>query len=217
MKNFIISVDGTAGSGKQRIAKYIAKRYKFYHLDSGVLYRRLTAIIINKKIQYEKDFILKQFIESLNNISPRNHLSLRKEKIGKISSKIATLSIIREYINLQQKRIIKDKLNYYTGCVIDGRDIGSKVFKEAQIKLFITVNAEIRAKRRHKQLIAKGEKSIYSKILKDINLRDYSDKNRKEAPMIVPKGAITIDNSNNFKLSTQLINKVINKKLCNKI
>ena len=98
MKNFIISVDGPAGSGKQRIAKYIAKRYKFYHLDSGVLYRRLTAIIIKKKIHYKKGFILKQFIESLNNISPRNHSSLRKEKIGKISSKIATLSIIRKYI-----------------------------------------------------------------------------------------------------------------------
>ena len=217
MKNFIISIDGPAGSGKQRISKYIAKKYKFYHLDSGILYRRLTAIIIKKKIQYEKDLILKQFIKSLNNISPRNHSSLRKETIGKISSKIATIPIIRKYINLQQKKIIKNKLNSYTGCVIDGRDIGSKVFKEAQIKLFITVNAEIRAKRRHKQLIAKGEKSIYSKILKDINLRDYSDKNRMEAPMIVPKGAIKIDNSNNFKLITQLINKVINKKLCNKI
>ena len=95
--------------------------------------------------------------------------------------------------------------------MIDGRDIGSNVFKNAKIKLFIKVKPEIRAKRRHKQLIEQGEKSIYSRILKDMNLRDKNDKNRVESPLIVPKKAIIIDNSYSFKNTIYQINKAFKK------
>ena len=102
------------------------------------------------------------------------------------------------------------KLKTYKGCVIDWRDIGSKVFKEAKIKLFIEVDIKIRAKRRHKQLIEMGEKSIYSQILKDIKLRDKLDKNRKSSPLVIPKGSIIINNSFAFKSTTKQINKTLN-------
>ena len=95
--------------------------------------------------------------------------------------------------------------------MIDGRDIGSNVFKNANIKLFIEVNSKIRAKRRHKQLIEQGEKSIYSEILKDINLRDKNDKNRVFSPLIVPKKAIIIDNSYSFKHTIYQINNALIK------
>ena len=211
MKKIIISIDGTAGSGKQRIAKYIAKKYHFFHLDSGILYRRLASKIIDKNINYKNKLLLKKYLSSLNHLSSRNHKGLRREKISKISSSIAKLILVREFINKQQKQIVKLKLKIFPGCVIDGRDIGSKVFKSAQIKLFIKVGSEIRAKRRHKQLIGMGEKSIYSRILKEINLRDKRDKSRKESPLILPKGAIVIDNSYDFNFTLKQLRKILNQ------
>jgi len=211
LNNFIISVDGPAGSGKQKIAKYIAKKYKLYHLDSGVLYRRLAFILIKKNINYKNEKTLNKFIKSLDNLSSRSHLKLRAENISIVASKIAIYKSVRKFINLTQKKTVKKMINLYRGCVVDGRDIGSKVFKSAKIKLFITVNNEIRAKRRHKQLIELGEKSIYAHILKDINLRDKADINRKESPLIIPKNSIIIDNSKNFKNTLKLINKALIK------
>ena len=95
------------------------------------------------------------------------------------------------------------------GCVVDGRDIGSEVFKNAQLKLFIHVKLEIRAKRRHKQLIEQGEKSIYSQIFKDLKLRDITDSTRTASPLIVPAGAVIIDNSNFFESTIIQIDKAI--------
>ena len=198
MNNLIISVDGPSGSGKERIAKYIAKKYNFYHLDSGLLYRRLTYLLIKKKINYKSKNELIFFLDSIKELSLKRHKILRKEIISKKTSIIATFPTVRKFINNQQKLIVKKILKSRKGCVIDGRDIGSKVFKNAKIKLFIEVAPEIRAKRRHKQLIEQGEKSIYSRILKDINLRDKNDKNRKASPLIIPKKAIIINNSYSF-------------------
>ena len=211
MNKLIISIDGTAGSGKQRIAKYISKKYNLYHLDSGILYRRLASIIIKKKINYKNNKSLQIFLSSVNFLSSRSHFKLRNEKISKLSSKIAIIYKVRKFINANQKAIVKKKLMSNQGCVIDGRDIGSKVFKNANIKLFIRVNAEIRAKRRHKQLIELGEKSIYAQILKEINLRDKTDKNRLQSPLVIPRGAIIIDNSKNFLHTKTLIDQAIDK------
>ena len=97
------------------------------------------------------------------------------------------------------------------GCVIDGRDIGSVVFKKANIKLYIKTDEKIRAKRRHKQLIDMGEQSIYPKILKEIKLRDKKDKNRKNSPLVIPKGANIIYNSNSFSLTIKQLNKIFKK------
>ena len=212
MNNFIIAVDGPAGSGKQRISKYIAKKYNLFHLDSGVLYRRMASTILKQKIDYNNQFNIKRLIDEIIYLSPRNHKSLRTENIGNITSKIAITPLVRKFVNNQQKIIVKEMLKLYIGCVIDGRDIGSKVFRDAKIKLFIEVPAEIRAKRRHKQLIALGEKSIYGCVLKDLKLRDRKDINRTISPLIRPHNAILIDNSNTFKSTCNQINTILNKK-----
>ena len=209
MNNFTISIDGPAGSGKQRIAKYIAKKYNLFHLDSGVLYRRVASVILKQKTDYNNHFNIKKLIDKIGYLSPRNHKSLRTENIGNITSKIATIPLVRKFVNKQQKIIVKEMLKFYIGCVIDGRDIGSKVFSDAKIKLFIEVQPEIRAKRRHKQLIALGEKSIYGQILKEINLRDKTDKNRKESPLVKPTRAIVIDNSSCFQKTIKQIKKAL--------
>ena len=198
MNNLIISIDGPAGSGKERIAKYLKKKYKLFHLDSGIIYRRLAFMILKKK-NFKNELDILKLIKSIDTISFRSHKALRNQSVANLSSKIAILPFVRNFVNSQQKIIIKNMLLSYKGCVIDGRDIGSKVFKKAKIKLFIQAKSEIRAKRRHKQLIAMGEKSIYGRILKDIKLRDKTDKNRKTSPLVIPKGAIVIDNSGAFK------------------
>ena len=207
----IITVDGPAGSGKEKISKYIAKKYNFFHLDSGLLYRRVCLLIIRNKVNINNKKEINDFLKSLKSISIRNHASIRTEKISKKSSQIAKILIVRKFINKVQKKTVKQILYNRKGCVVDGRDIGSFVFKNAKIKLYVEVKPEIRAKRRHKQLIEQGEKSIYSQILKEINLRDKNDKNRLASPLVIPKYAIIIDNSNSFKNTNYQIKKALNK------
>ena len=204
----IITVDGPAGSGKEKISKYIAKKYKFYHLDSGILYRRLAFEINKLGIKtYEKTKI-KKFIDINKKLSVRKIVALRQEKIGKAASEIAIYKFVRNYINFQQRLITKSS-NHKARFVVDGRDIGSVVFKKAYLKLYIEVDVNIRAKRRYKQLIDNGEKSIYRKILEDIKLRDKKDKMRKNSPLVVPKGAKVINNSTSFRNTTAQIKKIM--------
>ena len=210
MKKLLVTIDGPAASGKGRIAKYVSKKWKLFHLDSGVLYRRIALLISEKKITLNQVANIKKIISSQKNISLRNHKRLRSEEISKIASKIAVFGFVREKINKLQREIVKNNINK-RGFVVDGRDIGSIVFKNADLKLYIDVNEINRAKRRYKQLIDSGEKSIYPKILKEIKLRDKKDKLRKHSPLVVPKDAYIIDNNHNFVSTTQQINKLIIK------
>ena len=130
--------------------------------------------------------------------------------MSKITSEISVYKKVRHFINEQQKIIVEKKIKN-KGCIIEGRDIGSVVFKNADIKLYIEVDMKIRAKRRHKQLIDIGEQSIYPKILKEIKLRDKKDKNRKNSPLVIPKGANIIDNSSSFSLTIKQLKKILKK------
>ena len=204
----IITVDGPAGSGKEKICRYIARKYKLYHLDSGTLYRRLAYKLTKKNIKTIELDKIKEVIKNIKKLSLRKTQSLRNEKIGKIASEIARLGFVRQFINSQQRLATKTP-NKKKGFVIDGRDIGSVVFKRAYLKLYVDVDVNIRAKRRYKQLIDNGEKSIYLKILKDIKLRDKIDKTRKNSPLVVPKGANIINNSHTFKETIKQIRNII--------
>ena len=208
MKKIIITIDGPAASGKGRIAKYIAKKYNFTHIDSGLLYRKIAKLLIENKISVKKTNQIKKILIKNNNFSLRNNNNLRNEKIGKVSSVIAKMNFVRNHVNKQQILHTKQKTDK-KGFVIDGRDIGSVVFKNADLKLFIEVNPNVRAKRRHKQLIDLGEKSIYAEILKEIKLRDRKDIIRINSPLVVPKGAYIIDNSKSFKETLKKINHLI--------
>ena len=204
----IITVDGPAGSGKEKISKYIARKYKLYHLDSGILYRRLAYEITKKNIKTSEINKIKSNLKNIKTLSLRKTKALRIEKIGKAASEIAKLNFVRYFINSQQ-RLATTRPNKKKGFVIDGRDIGSVVFKRAFLKLYVVVDVNIRAKRRYKQLIDNGEKSIYLKILKDIKLRDKTDKTRKNSPLVVPRGAKIINNSHAFKETIAQIRNII--------
>ena len=208
MKKIIITIDGPAASGKGRIAKYIAKKYNFLHIDSGLLYRKIAKLLIDNKIDIKSITQIKQFLVKNKNLSLRNNNNLRNEQIGKVTSIIAKMSLVRDYVNKQQILYAAQKTDK-KGFVIDGRDIGSVVFKNADLKLFIEVKPSVRAKRRHKQLIDLGEKSIYAEILKEIKLRDRQDIIRLNSPLVVPKGAHVIDNSGLFNNTLKKINHLI--------
>ena len=210
MKKIIISVDGPAASGKEKIAKYISKKWKYKHLDSGIIYRRLAYILLKNKTNLKSKSEIKKIINQNIQISFRKSKILRSEKISKIASEIAVHGYIRDYVNKYQRNFVKFNLkNKY--FVIDGRDIGSVVFKNADLKLYIEVSEEIRAKRRYKQLIDSGEKSIYQKILKDIKLRDKKDSLRTNSPLVVPNDAYIIYNNYEFKDTIKQLEKVLVK------
>ena len=197
MKEKIITIDGPAASGKEKIAKYISRKWKFKHLDSGILYRRLALIFFDEKIDVNNLKKIKKKISEITYLSYRKNRKLRSQEISNLSSKIAVYVCVRNLINRLQYDFVKKNKNTQ-GFVVDGRDIGTVVFKNADLKLYIDVKAEIRAKRRYKQLIDSGEKSIYRKILKEIKLRDNKDKFRKNSPLVIPKDAHIINNDSSF-------------------
>ena len=151
---------------------------------------------------------IKKKILKINKISHKNNKKLRTQEISKLASKIAVHSCIRNFVNKLQYDFVNKNKNIQ-GFVVDGRDIGSVVFKNANLKLYIEVNPEIRAKRRYKQLIDSGEKSIYPKILRDIKLRDKKDKKRKYSPLIIPDGAHVINNDGKFKDTIKQISNLL--------
>ena len=210
MKKLIITIDGPAASGKEKIAKYISKKWKLNHLDSGILYRRLALIFLIENIDIENINKIKNKLKEIDQISFRNSKYIRTQAISKLASKIAIHNCVRSFVNKLQYDFV-NKNKKMRGFVIDGRDIGSVVFKNADLKLYIDVNPEIRAKRRYKQLIDSGEKSIYPKILKDIKLRDKQDKLRKYSPLVIPKGSHIINNNGSFKDTVNQINILLDK------
>ena len=210
MKKLIITIDGPAASGKEKIAKYISKKWKLNHLDSGILYRRLALIFLIENIDIKNVYKIKNKLKNIHQISFRNSKKIRTQAISRLASKIAVHDCVRSYVNKLQYNFV-NKNKKVQGFVIDGRDIGSVVFKKADLKLYIDVNPEIRAKRRYKQLIDSGEKSIYPKILKDIKLRDKQDKLRKHSPLVIPKGAHIVNNNGSFRDTVKQIKILLDK------
>ena len=209
MKKYVITVDGPAASGKEKISKYISRKWKFKHLDSGILYRRLALFFLKNNVNIENIYEIKKRLKEVNNLSYRKSTIIRTQHISNIASKIAVFNPVRTFINkLQYDFVNKNKNN--PGFVIDGRDIGSVVFKNADIKLYIDVNPEIRAKRRYKQLIDSGEKSIYRKILEEIKLRDKKDISRKNSPLVIAEDCKIIDNNGSFKNTIKQIDNIMN-------
>ena len=205
MSGIVITIDGPAASGKGKIAKYIANKWKFKHLDSGVLYRKIALRLIKKKIKHNSIKEIRGSLLNKKSVSFRKVKQLRNEDVGKYASKIAIYKFVRDYVNKLQREFVKNN-SKFGGFVVDGRDIGSVVFKNANLKLYIEVNVTNRAKRRYKQLIDSGEKSIYPKILKELKLRDKTDIKRKISPLVIPKGAKIVDNNGTFQNTKKIIN-----------
>ncbi|CAI8357967.1 MAG: Cytidylate kinase [Flavobacteriaceae bacterium] len=207
-KNIIIAIDGFASTGKSTLAKHLANYLNYIYVDSGSMYRAITyyalknnylpfneenlkefskilldvklSFVFNKKLGYSEIFLNNNNIEKeIRSILVSNHVS-----------SVATVSFIRKHMVNLQKKLSLDK-----GVVMDGRDIGTVVFPNAELKLFLTASAEVRAKRRYSEYVNENVEVEYDEVLNNLKSRDLDDSKRKDSPLIVAEDALEIDNS----------------------
>ena len=215
-----IAIDGPAGAGKSTIAKAVAKKLSFIYVDTGALYRAIGFYAIKNKISSENEIIsslkkIKVDLKFENNLQKvflcDEDISeeIRTPEVSMMASKISAIPAVREFLfDLQQDLAKKNNV------IMDGRDIGTVILPEANVKIFLTASSEKRAERRYKELIEKGLQVDYDDILKDIIKRDYDDSNRKIAPLKAAADAIFVDTSAyNLEESINLILTIINNKL----
>ena len=205
MKQIIVAIDGYSSCGKSTIAKALAKYAGYTYVDTGAMYRAVAlyaqrAGIANPESGYT------DLLAQLGNIRidfiqtpDGQHVTLNGEdveayirtlEIGNLASQISTIKEVRAFLVAQQQAMGEKK-----GIVMDGRDIGTVVFPNAELKLFLTASPEVRADRRFKELQAKGEDPIFEDVLRDTNDRDYRDTHRAESPLRQADDAVVVDNS----------------------
>jgi cytidylate kinase len=199
-KPFVVTIDGPAGSGKGTISKLVSKTLGFRYLDSGAIYRVIALNAKTKNLDTNQITQILELIDGLeiNFADEKVFLgckditdSIRSELIGKFASQIAKNELIREKILGLQKSFFKPP-----GLVADGRDMGTVVFPEAKVKIFLTASIEERANRRYKQLILKENNVNLTDLIETIKLRDESDTNRKISPLKTAKDAYLIKTDN---------------------
>ncbi len=208
-KKIIIAIDGHSSTGKSTVAKQLAKALGYIYIDTGAMYRAITLYAMRKAIIGPLHFEKEKLEEVLPEINIRFEVNLktgiaevllneenvereiRTLEVSKYVSKIATISSVRKKLVEQQNEMGKDK-----GVVMDGRDIGTVVFPNAELKLFMTATAKDRAERRYIELKERGEDVSYEDVLKNVVNRDHIDSTRKDSPLRKASDAIKIDNSN---------------------
>ena len=202
VNKIIVAIDGYSSCGKSTIAKALAKYAGYTYVDTGAMYRAVALYAVRAGIGHQ----MLNVVEKLKDIhigfsqTPEGqHVTLNGEdveahirtlEIGTMASQISTIKQVRAFLVEQQQAMGEKK-----GIVMDGRDIGTVVFPNAELKLFLTASPEVRAERRFKELQAKGEKPVWEEVLADVNDRDYRDTHRAESPLRQADDAVVVDNS----------------------
>ena len=220
LNKIIIAIDGTSSTGKSTIAKRLAKRLKYVYIDSGAMYRALTFYAIQKEYISKNHFDTNKLINDLSNIyidfkesketskfevhlngvSVEKHI--RSLSVSNLVSKVATIGKVRK-----QMVKVQHSLGLNKGIVMDGRDIGTVVFPNAELKFYLDASSDLRAKRRFKELIDSNHDISYNEVLSNINLRDGQDISRKNSPLTVASDSVVI-NTDDISLD-QLENKLL--------
>lgn len=208
MNKITIAIDGYSSTGKSTVAKQLADYLGYIYVDTGAMYRAVTLYALQNDFLSENKFDKKALINSLLNIDLEfkkestsnkaemflNGKNVEKEirtmYVSNFVSPVATLpEVRRKLVAIQHQMGIKK------GIVMDGRDIGTVVFPNAELKIFMTANAEVRATRRYEELLAKGDDIAFSAILENVQKRDLMDTTREDSPLIKAEDAIEVDNS----------------------
>ena len=209
---FIVAIDGSAGSGKGTIARGISKKFNFSYFDTGIIYRGLALKTLNK---YGEDFTdLNAISEAYNfDINSVNESEIRNPVIDKYSSIIAAIPDVRRIV-IGIQRGFKEQIKDHKGIVVDGRDIGTIIFPNANLKLFISASLEERAKRRFSDFLEKNQKISYNEVIKQLQKRDQRDKERSVAPLVAAKDAHLIDTTGiNIEDTLDIVSSLVIKKL----
>lgn len=208
MKKIVIAIDGYSSCGKSTMAKSLAKSIGYIYIDSGAMYRAVTLYAINNNMFDNNGINKDELQKNISNIHisfklnekslPETYLNgenvekrIRTMEVSSKVSYIAALPFVREALVKLQQEMGNEK-----GIVMDGRDIGTTVFPNAELKLFVTASPEVRAQRRFDELKAKGENNTYEEILKNVIERDRIDTSREVSPLRKADDAIVFDNSN---------------------
>lgn len=199
----IIAVDGPSGAGKSTLGKMLAKKLGLLYLDTGAMYRAVAFGVLEKDISDDKEKIIEiaensniELVgepESLQVLLNGKDISelIRTNEVGQMASIVSAISEVRKILVRRQQELG----NRGTGCVLDGRDIGTVVFPNADVKFFLTAASEARAKRRYDEDLQRGLNLSYEKTLEEINLRDKRDITRADSPLSIAKDAIVVDTS----------------------
>ena len=192
-----IAIDGTSASGKGTLAKKLSEKYAIPHLDTGLMYRKVASEIL-KKTDYNNLLELSCQIANIFSFENLQNEELRTENIAQMASKIAVFPALRNMLNLKQKEFVYKSNEQFGGCVLDGRDIGTKILPNANFKFFIDASIEIRAKRRLLEknisfLHENDEKCMLQTLTQKMVERDNIDRNRENSPMLPAKDAFVID------------------------
>ena len=208
MKKITIAIDGFSSTGKSTVAKQLANKLRYIYVDSGAMYRAVTLYAMQHKLVSDHTFEKTKLINELNKINLifkfnkqlgfaeiyLNSINVEKEirtiEVSEQVSKIATVPEVRKKLVEQQQLMGANK-----GVVMDGRDIGTVVFPEAELKIFMNASAKKRAERRYKEMTERGDEVTFEEILKNVEYRDYIDSTREDSPLIKAMDAIEIDNS----------------------
>jgi cytidylate kinase len=226
-KKITIAIDGFSSTGKSTLAKQLANNLGYVYVDTGAMYRAIALFAMQNGYIGTGNFDKESLITSLPAIrlqfkyNPQlgfaemylNDVNIEKEirtiEVSSFVSKVAEIAEVRSKLVEQQKEMGKDK-----GIVMDGRDIGTVVFPEAELKIFMTASATTRAQRRYDELLQKGDIVTYEEVLKNVEERDYIDTHRDNSPLVLAEDAIEIDNSyitreEQFEIVLGLVNEVI--------
>ncbi len=214
-----IAIDGPSASGKSTLAKALAKRLDYTHIDTGAMYRACALIAFDSKIDLSQE---KELLEAIQlkkmRFNELGHITLdgldvdhriRTKEIDLLTSKISTISAVRSKMVEYQQAIAKDK-----GFVLDGRDIGSVVLPDAEVKIFQTASIEARALRRYEEYLKKGQQVDLEDIKRDIAERDERDQARHHSPLVKTEDAIDLDTSHlSIDEMVDFIYKIVQKKV----
>lgn len=216
-----VAIDGPSGAGKSTLARRLAAELGYIYVDTGALYRAigLYALRNNADTKNEDEIIVLlphiQLRLSYENDTQHIYLngedvslSIRQEEISMAASNVSAHSSVRDFLLETQRRFAKEH-----NVIMDGRDIGTVILPNAQIKIFLTASAEERARRRYKEIIDRGIETTYDKVLKDVQQRDFNDTNRKTAPLKQADDAVLADTTQlNFEQAYSLMLSIIKQK-----
>lgn len=228
MENKItIAIDGYSSTGKSTVAKQLAGELGYIYVDTGAMYRAVTLFAMQKGFISEEGFNKTALIEKLSSVQlkfifdfklgfgaiylndSKVEEEIRRMDVSELVSKVAAVPEVREKLVAQQKIMGEEK-----GIVMDGRDIGTVVFPNAELKLFMTASANERAERRFRELEAKGQQVTYEEVLKNVEERDHLDTTRDDSPLVKAEDAVEIDNDDlNIREQFELILKLAKDKI----